>query len=206
MAGSRRGPEPRISHEAVLEAARRLPRHRLTMRALGRELGVTHAALYRYFPDLQAVLAALGADMAESLTPPSDDLSWQDWLRETARLIRQVCLSHPEVGTPVTWPVVLPATTRLIGTGLTVLTRTFSTVDALTALSLVSRVAEGFARSELAARRPTPPLSSELERTLVDAGLEAAIDYDADAAFERELDIVVAGIDASLPKKAREGR
>jgi hypothetical protein len=41
---------------------------------------------------------------------------------------------------------------------------------------------------------------------LVDAGLEAAIDYDADAAFERELDIVVAGIDASLPKKAREGR
>lgn len=34
----------------------------LSLRALAREIGVTHAAIYRHFPDRRAVLAALATD------------------------------------------------------------------------------------------------------------------------------------------------
>ena len=202
MTGSRRGPEPRISRDAVLAAARDLPRERLSMRALGKELGVTHGALYRYFPDLNAVLVALAADVAESMAPPSEDLPWDEWLRQTARSIRRVVREHPEIGTPATWPVAVPVMQRLITEALKVLTRTFGAADALLALSVVSRFADGFARSELAGNRGTAPLSAELEAALRETGLldepDAAID--AEAAFERELGIVLAGIDVTLQK------
>ena len=205
MTGSRRGPEPRISQEAVLAAAKRLPPDRLTMRALGRELGVTHGAIYRYYPDLKSVLAALGADLAEALRPPSEDLPWQEWLRETARTIRQIGRQHPEVGTPVTWPVVMPAAQRMIAEGVRVLGSTFAPADALTALGLVSRVADSYARSEVqSAERPRVPLDPELEALLADADLpsEGNAAQQGDAAFERELDIVIAGLEVTLPKRS----
>jgi AcrR family transcriptional regulator len=174
------------------------------MRALGRELGVTHGALYRYFPDLKSLLAALGADMAEALAPASRDLSWQDWLRETARAIRKVIRVYPDAGSPLMSPIVLPAAHRMIADGLTVLTRTFEGGDAMVALALVSRVADAFARSELAADDAEGPLSPELERILTEVGvpIDVSAAADPDAAFERELDIVLAGLDVTLPKRS----
>jgi AcrR family transcriptional regulator len=171
------------------------------MRALGRELGVTHGALYRYFPDLNAVLVALGADLTETMARASDDLPWRDWLRETASGIRQVIRAHPEIGSPMTWPVAVPAAHRLIRDGLTVLTRTFAVPDALVALDVVGRFADGFARAEVAAERARPPLPPELQSLLAELMLDSSQAYDFDAAFERELDIVLAGIEATLPKK-----
>lgn len=52
--------------DAVLETARAMIAETgasaLSLRALAREIGVTHAAIYRHFPDRRAVLAALATD------------------------------------------------------------------------------------------------------------------------------------------------
>lgn len=173
------------------------------MRALGRELGVTHGALYRYFPDLKAVLAALGAEVTKAMTPPPTDLPWQDWLRQAARAQRRVMREHPEVADPATWSAVAPAAHHMLAVGMSVLGRTFAPPDALLALGAVSRIAYGFARSEPEiARRPVPPLSAELVAALKDANPI----LDVDVVFERELDIVIAGIEATLSKITHRGR
>lgn len=181
----------------MLDAARRIPPSDLTMRALGRELGVTHGALYRYFPDLKSVLATLAAQVAEAMTPPPDDLPWDAWLRQSARSIRQVIHEHPDLVDPATWSATAPAAHHMITVGMTVLRRTFSPSDALVALGAVSRFATGFASSEPPMRQPsTDPLPAELLEVLVGA----EVVEDLDVIFERELDIVIAGIDATLPK------
>lgn len=181
----------------MLDAARRLPPAGLTMRALGRELGVTHGAIYRYFPDLKAVLAALAAEVAEAMTPPSPDLSWDDWLKQCARALRQVIREHPDLLDPATWSASAPATYHMITVGLTVLKRTFDPSDALVALGVVSRFATCFAWTEPALKQVPPlPLSDELLAALTD--VEPILDLDV--LFERELEVVIAGIDATLAK------
>jgi AcrR family transcriptional regulator len=174
------------------------------MRAIGRELGVTHAALYRYFPDLRAVQAALSADMAAAFSPISSDLPWQDWLRETARAVRSVSLAHPEVGSPWARPAAAPTAHRMLVDGLTVLTRTFAAQDAILAIGLVCQLAEGSARSEASVNPQEPAqVPPELAATLTGLGLDETSfpQLDQSAVFERELDIVITGLEVSLTKR-----
>lgn len=170
------------------------------MRAVARELGVTHGALYRYFPDLQSLLTALAADIASDLKPAPEHLPWQDWLRETARSIRQATLTHPEYGTSFTWPILVPEADSILAAGIRVLTRTFSPRDALVALSLTGQFADGFARAERQSVAPTalPELESVLAYAEV---VDEIIDVGPDETFEQSLSIVIAGIDATLPQR-----
>lgn len=169
------------------------------MRALGRELGVTHGALYRYFPDLKSVLAALGAEIAEAIAPPPADLPWQEWLRQSAHALRRVMRAHPELIDPVTWSTSATAAQHMLSVGLSVLGRTFAPPDALLAIGAVTRFASGFAQMEPLFTSPDEtPLSEELLEAL--GGAEPIVDLDV--LFDRELDIIIAGIDATLAKTA----
>lgn len=68
----------------------------LTMRALGRELGVDPMAAYHYVPNKQAVLdGVVEAVWAELQLPEHSDASWQEQLADVARSIRANLARHP---------------------------------------------------------------------------------------------------------------
>lgn len=193
----RPGPQPRIARASVLEAARRLSPKNLTMRALARELGVTHAALYRYFPDREAVFAALVADHLSDIEPPAGDLDWQEWLRRMARSIRTVSRELSPIADTTTWQQFAPAARNLVFVGLTVLRRTFPPAEAISALGAIARFSKSFGadESELRAAQEEP-LPPELQ-ALLPQGFRFR---DMDDAFERELTAILTGIDVTFAK------
>jgi AcrR family transcriptional regulator len=95
-----------LMREEILEAARRLVQEEgikgLTMRALGRAVGVTAPTLYDYFPSKEAVLDALfvqgtqllSGAFAEAIasTPPG-----RERLRAIAVAYRRFALDHPDL-------------------------------------------------------------------------------------------------------------
>jgi AcrR family transcriptional regulator len=95
-----------LMREEILDAARKLVQEEgikgLTMRALGRAVGVTAPTLYDYFPSKEAVLDALfiqgtqllgrAFDDAIAATPPG-----QERLRAIAIAYRQFALDHPDL-------------------------------------------------------------------------------------------------------------
>lgn len=72
----------------------------LTFRALGRELGVDHTAIYRHFPSKEALMAALGDRLLERvdlLLPGNPADAWREWLYTGAVTFHDVFLAHPAI-------------------------------------------------------------------------------------------------------------
>ena len=71
----------------------------LTLRALGRALGASTTALYRYFPDKQALLSAMRdrllARVMQTASSLEDPLGM---LRESSLALRRTALAHPCLG------------------------------------------------------------------------------------------------------------
>src|ERR1700749_1385903 len=85
-----------ISREKVLEAARQLRPHELTMSAVAERLAVKKASLYYYFNSKQELLAALGADLVQNLAVPlPDPANWRRWLRRAATGLFEVFCANP---------------------------------------------------------------------------------------------------------------
>jgi TetR/AcrR family transcriptional regulator, tetracycline repressor protein len=100
-----------LSRERVLQAALNLVDHEgvdaLTMRRLGRELGVEAMSLYGHVNNKQDLLDGLLERVYDEL-PRSIATrgTWQDHLRTTAQLFRQVLWCHPHtVGLVAARPV-----------------------------------------------------------------------------------------------------
>lgn len=128
-ARERPAPPRRLSAIAITRAAVELADHSgldgLTMRRLAGELGVTTAALYRYFDDREQLLAAMVDLVVDTPPPPPRELSgWRARLRHEAHREWQLYRRHP-------W--VLPVLSRLqppLGPGLLdTLERTLSAFD-----------------------------------------------------------------------------
>lgn len=71
----------------------------LTMRRLGKELGVEAMALYRYVPSRQDLLDGVVDCILEDYVDP-DDLpapSWQHYLQRVAHGVRTVAVAHPNI-------------------------------------------------------------------------------------------------------------
>jgi TetR/AcrR family tetracycline transcriptional repressor len=99
---------------------------RLTMRALGRELGVDPMAAYHHVPNKAAVLqGVVEAILAEiPLPPPATVLAWPDGLRLIARSYRRALLAHPNALPVVsTQPPLTPGSLTLIEAAATLLVR-----------------------------------------------------------------------------------
>ncbi len=120
----------RLTRERVVAAALavvdRDGLERLTMRALGRELGVDPMAAYHHVPNKAAILqGVVEAILAEiPLPPPDTAMRWPDVIRLIARSYRQALLAHPNA-LPVasTQPPLTPGGLRLIETAATLLVR-----------------------------------------------------------------------------------
>ncbi len=90
----------------------------LTMRLVAQELGVRAPTLYWHIKNKQQLLDAMATliyvEAAERLTPLHDGASWEDWLADWARDLRQAMLSHRDgarvlAGTYVSHPAVYRA-------------------------------------------------------------------------------------------------
>lgn len=69
-----------------------------TMRALGRELGVSAMAVYGYFPSRDELLAAVLERFMDTLdTRPVPGERWDDTLRRTMTSIYREEMAHPEI-------------------------------------------------------------------------------------------------------------
>ncbi|MFC9972331.1 TetR/AcrR family transcriptional regulator [Spirillospora sp. NPDC127200] len=101
MTGRTRLTRERIVTAAVAIAARG-EADGLTGRALGEELGVDRSAVWRHFPDKDALLLAVGdrlLSMAADAVP--DGLGPRERLGELARQVVRVFVAHPYVGAAV---------------------------------------------------------------------------------------------------------
>ena len=88
--------------QAALELLDEAGIEELSMRRLGRRLGVEAMALYRYWPSREALLdGVVEAAMDELFADPDVQLGpedgWQDYLRRLAHGVRRLALRHPQV-------------------------------------------------------------------------------------------------------------
>lgn len=86
----------------LIEAVRFIDEHglaQLTMRRLGKELGVEAMALYRYVPSRDDVLDGVVEAVLEEYVNPRDLLapSWQHYLQRVAHGVRTVAVAHPNI-------------------------------------------------------------------------------------------------------------
>lgn len=88
-----------LSRSRILEAALvvvdRDGLERLTMRALGAELGVQAMSLYRYFPSKSALLSGLHDIILAELDWQETSSSWPVAIERLARAFRSTLASHP---------------------------------------------------------------------------------------------------------------
>jgi AcrR family transcriptional regulator len=202
-----------LSREEIADAALIMVDKRgietLTMRALAAELGVGTMTLYGYFADKRELLDAaigLGAERVE-FSPPSGG-SWQKRLRQLMQTVLASLIEHPSlVQLRREGPILNPAALRACETGLRILTEAgLSEKDAAWAWRLLFIYVFGYAaygsprgaspdvqkawREELAA---LPPDEYALTIAVAD---DAAATLSGTEAFERGLDVIVAGLAA----------
>ena len=85
-----------ISREKVLEAARQLRPHELTMNAVAQRLDVKKASLYYYFSSKQELIAALATELVQDLViPRADPAHWRRWLERAAVSLFDIFCANP---------------------------------------------------------------------------------------------------------------
>jgi len=195
----------------------------LTMRALGRELGVDPMAAYHWFPDKAAILEGLGeAVLSEIELPPANpNVSWQIVALEMSREYRHALLRHPNA-LPVssTQPVLTPrgfvlverTTSALVAGGLTP-GAALETLNTLAGFVIGSAVVEAGVSPGAEPDDPEAVMSA-YERldpqkfpTLVAAIGEAMAELaDDEAQFETAVDALIRGLEASFHARGVLGR
>jgi TetR/AcrR family tetracycline transcriptional repressor len=191
----------------------------LTMRALGRELGVDPMAAYHWFPNKGAILQSVSeAILSEMALPTVADppAPWQDIARAMARDYRAAILRHPNAIPVVsTQPVLTPRGFELIERTAAVMVAGGVTAGAaLEAINVVAAFIIGLCVVEAGVTPGSEPVSQEVvmeayttidvERfpTLARAMGEAAELLADDARqFEIAADALVRGLDASFRER-----
>ncbi|MGW4404242.1 TetR/AcrR family transcriptional regulator C-terminal domain-containing protein [Nonomuraea sp. NPDC004702] len=152
----------RMSRERVLEAALELLDREgaagLSMRKLGKELGVEAMTLYYYVPNKDAVLDGLVELVLSRVTiEPSGD--WRVWMRAFAESIRAELLRHPALMPVVAIrPVATPGALGMVEGAAAALTRAgFTAKEALHVINAVSTFVIGHTLAEAGPDSPRQP-------------------------------------------------
>ena len=195
--GRPRGRKPKLSRQAVLDAARELPPHEVTLAAVGARLGVTSPALYRYFPDRPAILEALAAEARDQLVPPPADLPWDTWLREAGRRERALWHTHAELYALADYRVTNRPSVRMFVAGVRVLVDAgFTRDDALAGVTIITELAHAIGYAETR-RVSASDLSAEGEAELRSV-LGDSLPTGLGEVLERAMDIAVDGLRARM--------
>lgn len=90
-----------LSRPAVLAAALRIVDEHgieaLSMRRLGKELGVEAMSLYNHVPNKAALLDGLIEQVINEIEAPPPDAPWEDQVRAMAHSYRRLAHAHPHV-------------------------------------------------------------------------------------------------------------
>ncbi|MEE2057936.1 TetR/AcrR family transcriptional regulator C-terminal domain-containing protein [Rhodococcus artemisiae] len=210
-----------VTRELILSRALEIIDHDgidgFSMRRLGKVLGRDPMTLYRHAPSKAAVLDGVAEIVLDQLTVGSADGDWVTQLREVARDFRRLALDHPHV-VPllVTRPLATPLGLRPLGTLrplediLRLLTRAgFGSSDALQVYRALFGFLHGHVLDELQERVERPEESDDLLRLglhrlpigdfpLLRGLAPVLASYDGAAELERGLDILFAGLTATL--------
>jgi AcrR family transcriptional regulator len=189
----------------------------LSMRRLGKALGRDPMTLYRHAPNKAALLDGVAERVLEELEVDTDDGDWATQLREVARGFRRLALTHPQV-VPllVTRPLSTPLGLRPLGTLrplediLTLLTKAgFTDADALHVYRALFGFLYGHVLNELQELVERPDESDDLLRLglhrlpigefpMIRGLAPVLASYDGAAELERGVDILLAGLTATL--------
>lgn len=198
---------PGLSRERVVEAGLNLVDREgvgaLTMRRLGRELGVEAMSLYGYVQNKQDLVDAVVDRIYGELAPPPVNGSWQKQLRQVARSLRRLLLRHPNVVNLVAArPILSDGNLGLAEDALCQLRRCGLGLEpASQVVTVVVSFTVGHVASEV-----DPKLGGRRGRaTAVDPGRFPNVAErcmlgppDNDASFDLGLDFVVAGVERLL--------
>jgi AcrR family transcriptional regulator len=202
-----------LSREAIavtaLELIDRDGLDSLSMRRLAERLGTGTMTLYGYFRDKEELLDAVVEAAAAERPSRRSGGSWQDQLREVARALRAGLSRHPAlVQLRLQRPIMTPGAFRGTEAGLQALRSAgFGLDDAAHAFRLVFIYVFGYVafsavevsdelRDEV--RAATAVLPPKDYPVMTEAGASLANTMGGDAAFERGLDTIIAGMEARL--------
>jgi AcrR family transcriptional regulator len=112
------GPPVGLTREAILAAADTFDLADLSMPALAASLGVSHPALYHYFPTKAALVSALAeAALLKVRLPDIDGRDWRELIVEAATAMHDVWLAnapHPPASAASVGAAAVPITERIL--------------------------------------------------------------------------------------------
>ncbi len=209
----RRGRPSRLSRERIIDAARTIPAHVLTMSGLARALGIPVTSVYRYFASKELLLAAITRQIMDSFSLPiAEPRHWREWLYKAGDKVRQLLLRNPVISEMDDWGLLEGSTGALYEPMLETLELAgFSTVDALKIWSGVIALAYNFALASQAVQRRGSTMSADFLHAVmapaasehcprVQAAAPAIVSLDIDDTFAVTLQWLIAGIPAPAGK------
>lgn len=217
VADGRANPRPHrdpLTRERIVETALRLMDEEglqaVTMRRVGRELGVEAMSLYNHVADKQDLLRAVVEAVMAGFEFPEDGDDWREAARRAARAWRTLLKAHPNVITlmsgqrkPMTSVVALRPTEHAIS----ILGRAgLSNAETVRAFRAFGGYVQGFVMAEIAnmfGREDADVLLDDVVRTIpleelptLAAHVEYLFNRDLDADFEYGLDLMIRGLEA----------
>lgn len=211
-ATSKRGPRPRFTREAVLEAALRVidtvPPDAFTLRRVADELGMGVMTLYGYVRNKEEILEGVTVLLFAEAHRRASDANWDEQLRAEVRALHSVGRRHPNLVTLVlaqrsAAPGMFVMRERMLTA---LLDAGFNEKTALHALGVLCNYALGFAGAQaVAAPIDLPDRIRELPVEQFPRLSAFAENYSAhlsDEAFEFGLELLMTGLYAHTGKKA----
>ncbi|MDQ3922836.1 MAG: TetR/AcrR family transcriptional regulator C-terminal domain-containing protein [Actinomycetota bacterium] len=200
--GRRRPLSRRRILEAAIKLADREGLEALSMRRLGRELGVEAMSLYNHVPNKEALLNGMVRILLERLEIPLDGSGgWEERVREAFRSYRQLAREHPNVFPLFAMrPLSTVESLRIIE-----LLRSagFGTVPALHAFRALSSFTIGYSLAEIQGFALEPKSDRPGTREDESRRLEAPTfeEADRDAEFEFGLDLILTGLQQYITRR-----
>ncbi|MEU8242487.1 TetR/AcrR family transcriptional regulator [Actinoplanes missouriensis] len=218
-----RGPAPGFTRAQVAEAAVRIADEQgmaaVSMRKVAAALGTGAMSLYRYVDNKESLCALMLDHIHGEVVLPERTGDWRADLRAVAHHLRDAQRKHPWLARiPAGRPAMGPNMIQIFEYAMGVLDGLgLSIEDMLGTFSLISSWVTGFTQEEFAeaeARRNMGVDDAEWERrmttaleSLLSSGdypyfarvARAGADHDFDTRFERGIDRILAGVQATLP-------
>ncbi len=115
--GRRTGRPPTLTAVDIVAAALEGDLSQLSMPAVAKRLGVSHSALYRYFPDRESLLHACADHVVRETDWPDADQPWRELLKALSTSLWSCFTAHPGLANvALTLPGTPPALVDVVDT------------------------------------------------------------------------------------------
>lgn len=205
-----------LSRPVVLSAALRIVDQHgidaLSMRRLGKELGVEAMSLYNHVPNKAALLDGLIEQVINEVEQPPPDAPWEEQVRAMARSYRRLAHDHPHVVPLIAMrPFNTISALRPVERAFAIFRDAgFGDAETLHAFRTLAGFATGYTLAETGGffGETIPSDSTDVvERGDIDPNefpnlthmLPTIADCDHDAEFEFALDVIIEGLRTKLP-------